>query len=126
MKLDAIGVVVPDMARAVKFYQLLGVEFEDPEPETAHHEATLPNGLRLMLDTVDLVKSFTEWVEPVGNRVGLAFLCDSPAEVDEIYKRVTDAGFEGAKEPWDAFWGQRYAQVKDPGGSTVDLFARLE
>ena len=24
------------------------------------------------------------------------------------------AGFEGEKEPWDAFWGQRYALLGDP------------
>ena len=26
-------------------------------------------------------------------------------------------------EPFDAFWGQRYAQVKDPDGNPVDIFA---
>ncbi len=35
-------------------------------------------------------------------------------------------GTEGHKEPWDAFWGQRYAQAKDPDGNVVDLFAPLE
>lgn len=34
-------------------------------------------------------------------------------------------GFNGKKEPWDAFWGQRYAQIEDPDGHTVDLFAPL-
>ncbi len=28
-------------------------------------------------------------------------------------------------EPWDAFWGQRYAQALDPDGNTVDLFRPL-
>jgi catechol 2,3-dioxygenase-like lactoylglutathione lyase family enzyme len=28
-------------------------------------------------------------------------------------------------EPWDAFWGMRYAVVRDPDGTPVDLFARL-
>ena len=31
----------------------------------------------------------------------------------------------GHKEPWDAFWGQRYASVKDPDGNQIDLFAPL-
>jgi uncharacterized glyoxalase superfamily protein PhnB len=30
------------------------------------------------------------------------------------------------KEPWDAFWGQRYAAVGDPDGNLIDLFAPLE
>jgi hypothetical protein len=32
-------------------------------------------------------------------------------------------GYEGHKPPWDAFWGQRYAVIRDPDGNTVDLFA---
>jgi catechol 2,3-dioxygenase-like lactoylglutathione lyase family enzyme len=123
MKLDAIGIVVPDMAKAVEFYRLLGVDFPDATED--HIEATLPNGLRLMMDTEDLVKQFTDWVEPQGQRIGLAFLCDSPAEVDAMYQKVLDAGFEGKREPWDAFWGQRYAMILDPAGNSVDLFARL-
>ena len=35
------------------------------------------------------------------------------------------AGGRGHKEPWDAFWGQRYAEVLDPDGNVVDLFAPL-
>ena len=31
----------------------------------------------------------------------------------------------GHHEPWDAFWGQRYATVLDPDGNSVDLFAAL-
>jgi hypothetical protein len=34
-----------------------------------------------------------------GNQASLAFECESPAQVDEIYARVTEAGFEGEKEP---------------------------
>jgi hypothetical protein len=34
--------------------------------------------------------------------------------------------YEGYREPWDAFCGQRYAMVKDPDGNPVDLFASLE
>ena len=61
-----------------------------------------------------------------GNQVSLAFECESPAEVDEIYARVTEAGFEGEKEPWDAFWGQRYALLGDPDGVRINLYAALE
>ena len=35
------------------------------------------------------------------------------------------AGYHGHLEPWDAFWGQRYATVLDPDGNSVDLFAPL-
>ena len=32
------------------------------------------------------------------------------------------AGAEAHKEPWDAFWGMRYAIVHDPDGNSVELF----
>jgi catechol 2,3-dioxygenase-like lactoylglutathione lyase family enzyme len=123
--LDAIGIVVSDMGRSVAFFRLLGVPFGDPGDED-HLEAALPSGVRLMLDTEKLVRTFDpEWERPAGSSIGLAFLCLSPARVDEVYAEVLAAGFKGKKEPWDAFWGQRYAQVLDPDGHSIDLFAPL-
>jgi uncharacterized glyoxalase superfamily protein PhnB len=79
-----------------------------------------------MLDTEDTVRSFkADWRRETGNQIGLALECESAAEVDQVYARVVDAGFEGEKEPWDAFWGQRYAQLRDPDGVPVDLYAGL-
>lgn len=34
-------------------------------------------------------------------------------------------GGTGVKEPWDAFWGQRYCSVMDPDGNQIDIFANL-
>jgi uncharacterized glyoxalase superfamily protein PhnB len=126
-QLAAIGIVTADMRESVGFYRLLGVEVADPEDSPhGHHEATLPNGLRLMWDTEETIRSFDEgWTRATGNVLALAFECASPAEVDETYRRVVEAGFPSRKEPWDAFWGQRYAQVSDPDGVPVDLFASL-
>ncbi len=125
--LDAIGIVVKDMNEALTFYRLLGVDIEEPVNGSPHHEAKLPSGLRLMFDTVDLVKQIDPtWEEPTGTRMGMAFLCNSPSDVDDACQKVSAAGYTVRKEPWDAFWGQRYAQVVDPDGNTVDLFAPLE
>ena len=72
------------------------------------------------------MRSFIDgWTLETGNQISLDFECASPAEVDEIYARVTEAGFHGEKEPWDAFWGQRYALLKDPSGVDVNLYAPL-
>jgi uncharacterized glyoxalase superfamily protein PhnB len=124
-ELNAIGIVSADLRASIAFYRLLGVDF--PEDGEDHVEATLPNGLRLMLDAEDVVKSFRpDWERATGNQVALAFECGSPATVDATYEQVTAAGFVGEKEPWDAFWGQRYAQLRDPDGVPVDLFASLQ
>jgi catechol 2,3-dioxygenase-like lactoylglutathione lyase family enzyme len=123
-QLAAIGIVTADMAESVRFYRLLGLDV--PEPDGDHLSTDLPGGVRLMWDTVELIKQIDpEWVEPTGHGVVLAFECSSPADVDVVHRRLADAGFESKKEPWDAFWGQRYAQVYDPDGHAVDLFAQL-
>ena len=127
-RLDVVGMVVDDMARSVGFYRELGVEFPEGADEQGHVEASLPGGLRLALDTVEEIHKFDSgWSAASGGsgRMGLAFLAESPAEVDSTYERLTSLGYEGEREPWDAFWGQRYASVKDPDGNGVDLFCPL-
>jgi uncharacterized glyoxalase superfamily protein PhnB len=125
-ELNAIGIVASDMAASIRYYRLLGLDVPDT-PEEGHVEATMAGGLRLMLDSEEVVKSFLpEWSRETGNQLSLAFECESPAEVDAVYARMTGAGFEGEKEPWDAFWGQRYALLRDPDGVEVNLYASLE
>jgi len=122
--LAAIGIVTRDMKESVRFYRMLGVDVPDAAED--HLDATLPSGIRLMWDTLELIKKLDpEWVEPKGHRVGLAFECSSPGEVDATHARVVRAGFRSKRDPWDAFWGQRYAQVIDPDDNVVDLFAQL-
>ena len=129
-KLDAVGLIVSDLARSVQFYRLLGVPFAEgaEESEHGHAEATLADGFRLLVDTEEGVRSFDPgWSPPAGEpRASLAFRCSSPAEVDELYAAAVRAGGQGHKEPWDAFWGQRYAQLRDPDGNGVDLYAALK
>jgi catechol 2,3-dioxygenase-like lactoylglutathione lyase family enzyme len=123
-RFDAIGVIVSDIDRAVALYRRLGLEFPDPEGQ-GHVEAMLPGGIRFMLDTEEVVRSFNpDWSPPQGGpRTAVAFLCDSPEEVDRVYRELVDAGAKPLKEPWDAVWGQRYAEVGDPDGNLIDLFA---
>ena len=121
----ATGIVVSDMARSIAFYRALGMDVPET-PEEGHVETFLPNGVRFMLDSEDLIRSFdSQWARQTGNQISIALECASPAEVDEVYARVVGAGFDGEKEPWDAFWGQRYAQLRDPDGVPVDLYAAL-
>jgi catechol 2,3-dioxygenase-like lactoylglutathione lyase family enzyme len=128
-RLDAIGVIVSDIDQAVDFYRRLGLDFpDDPDPEGhGHAEATLPGGLRFMLDSEETIRSFNpEWSPAPGDaRTAVAFLCDSPDDVDRTYRALIDAGARELREPWDAFWGQRYAEVRDPDGNVIDLFAPL-
>lgn len=124
-QLNAIGITVSDMGRSIAFYRLLGLDVPET-PDEGHVDAFLPNGVRFMLDSEDVVRSFLpDWTRANGNQIGLALECSSPDEVDALYARVVEAGFEGEKEPWDAFWGQRYALLVDPDGVLVSLYAAL-
>jgi uncharacterized glyoxalase superfamily protein PhnB len=124
--LDAIGIVTADMSASCRFYAVLGVPVGVPAEGEDHFEATLPSGLRLMWDSVELMKRLDpQWEKPVGHPLALAFRCGSADEVDATHAAIVAAGFASKSDPWDAFWGQRYAQVLDPDGNAVDLFAPL-
>jgi catechol 2,3-dioxygenase-like lactoylglutathione lyase family enzyme len=124
-QLNAVGIVASDMAASIRFYRLLGLDVPDA-PGEGHVDTFLANGVRFMLDSEEVIRSFRpEWSRKTGNQISIAFECDGPDEVDVVYQRVVEAGFDGEKEPWDAFWGQRYAQLRDPDGVPVDLYAAL-
>jgi uncharacterized glyoxalase superfamily protein PhnB len=124
--LNAVGIVASDMARSLEFYRQLGLEVPDT-PDEGHVNIDIADGIRLMLDSEEELRKFRpDWERSTGNQLALAFDCESPARVDEVYARLSAAGFEGDKEPWDAFWGQRYAQLRDPDGVPVDLYAQSQ
>ena len=126
-RFEAVGVVVSNLERAVVFYSELGLEFPELGTDDHGHLEAEVAGVRFMLDTEETLRSFQpDWEPPQGgHRVALAFRCDSPGEVDSTFVRLLDHGGAAHKEPWDAFWGMRYAMVKDPDGNIVDLFSDL-
>ena len=126
LKLNLVGIVVRDMRASLAFYRRLGLEIPDGAEDEPHAEATSPSGLRVAWDTAELIQQIDPtWTEPSGgHRIALAFLCSSPAEVDAKYEELAALG-HGHREPWDAFWGQRYAIVRDPDDNAIDLFAPL-
>ena len=125
MTLDVVGLVVTDMAAALAFYRRLGLDIPAEADSAPHAEVPLAGGLRLTFDTVDVLTSFDPEFTLTPGGASLAFLADSPKTVDEMYRGLIAAGYDGHLSPWDAVWGQRYAVVHDPDGHTVDLFAPL-
>ena len=125
LTLDVVGLVVTDMAATLAFYRRLGLEIPAEADSAPHAEVPLPGGLRLTFDTVEVMTSFDPEFTLAPGGASLAFLADSPKTVDEMYRELIAAGYDGHLPPWDAVWGQRYAVVHDPDGHTVDLFAAL-
>lgn len=124
MSLNAIGICCKDIDQTIKFYNMLGINFK--ELGEGHFEGLTTGGLRIMLDSFELMKRINpQWEEPKVSGITLCFLQESPLQVDELYNKISIEKFESVKEPWDAFWGQRYASVKDPNGNQIDIFATL-
>jgi catechol 2,3-dioxygenase-like lactoylglutathione lyase family enzyme len=124
---NVIDIAVRDLPEAIAFYRRLGLEFvPDQHMPDEHAGCDLPNGIHLMLDTDELRdKTTAHWTPPAVGRTFLAFEFGAPADVDAKYAELTGAGATGLQEPWDAFWGMRYATVTDPGGNGIDLYATL-
>jgi len=77
-ELNAIGIVASDMATSIRFYRTLGLDLPE-SPGEGHLEATMSSGVRLMLDSEEVVRSFQpEWSRETGNQLSLAFECSSP------------------------------------------------
>lgn len=126
-RFDAVSIVVADMAAALAFYRLLGCDVPGDADQAPHAEWAGPGGVRLLWDTVAVVRSFDpDWAPAQhGPALSLAFNCATAAGVDATVGRLREAGHQVALEPWDAAWGQRYASVVDPDGNHVDLYAPL-
>ena len=122
-----VEIVVADMAAALAFYRMLGLDIPAEADTEPHVDVALAGGLRLAFDTEATITSFHPAWKPStgGGRVALAFALPDPAAVDAAYAELTAAGHHGELEPFDAFWGMRYATVQDPDGTGIDLFASL-
>ena len=125
-ELNAIGIAVSDMATSIRFYRLLGLDVPET-PDEEHVDAFLPNGVPLH---ARLGGRDAELPRGLGApRPATRSASRSSAGARPRSTRSTPgsprAGFHGEKEPWDAFWGQRYALLLDPDGVEVSLYAAL-
>ena len=104
MSLDAIGIISQNIEKSIKFYGILGVHLKKTGGSD-HFEGTTPSGVRIMVDSADLMKKINPgWKKPTGSGVILCFKQESPKQVDELFAKVTAVGFKSVKDPWDAFW----------------------
>jgi hypothetical protein len=91
MSFDAIGIVAEDWERSVRFYRLLGVEFIRAG-DSEHFEAKTRSGLRLLLDSVALIKKFEpDYVKVRGSGLSLCFKQEAREQVDQLYTAITAA-----------------------------------
>jgi uncharacterized glyoxalase superfamily protein PhnB len=115
------SVVSSDVDAMVAFYRTLGVPIPDEANWRSHHVGIPIEGSSLDLDSTQLTEAYdAEWS---GTSVILILRVPTRDAVDEAYKRAIGAGHPGHLAPIDAFWGARYAVVRDPDGNHVGIMS---
>jgi len=122
IQLSMLGVVVSDMATALRFYRLLGLEIppdEDEKPFVLHR---MGSGVTIFFDTVFADRYDPDHVMPAGDgyRTLFEFYLGADAAVDAKYAELTAAGYHGRMAP-DRTSGPYAAMVDDPDGNVVLL-----
>ncbi len=125
---DQVNVIVGDMGAATEFYRRLGVVLPDDGPwNTYHRSAETPAGLDLDFDLASFASTWNTGArtgEPRG--VVLGFRVATRDAVDRIHADMTAGGYRSLQEPYDAFWGSRYAILEDPDGNAVGVMSPME
>ena len=132
-RLAQVNLVVKDMDAAVAFYRRLGmtVRFDGgewPAGSGARHVA-LDNGDGPIfeLDNHQMAGIYhAAWRGGGGPPVVCNFTLASRSAVDDCYRALTADGYAGRQEPYDAFFGSRYAVVGDPDGNDVGLMSPID
>jgi uncharacterized glyoxalase superfamily protein PhnB len=128
-----VNLFVVDMVASVAFYRLLELDVPDPFEWPAgsgaqHVEIGSDDECYLALDNYPQARIWNNRFDPDRGRgnVVVGLLVDSRDDVDRLYAKVRDAGHPVGQEPYDAFWGSRYAIVIDPDGNQVGLKSPID
>lgn len=124
--LDQLNLVVSDMEATLTFYRHLGLTIPDTDPDfqARHRSAQLPGGIDLDFDSTEFARQWDKGWH--GGSAVIGFKVDSRERVDFIYASLTGAGYQGQQDPYDAFWGARYAIVEDPDGNAVGIMSPVD
>jgi len=132
--LDQVNLVCGDVEASVTFYRRLGVEIPDARiwctaTGTHHVGATDDAADRAIAFDLDSTAFAQKWNagwkgQPnLKGRIVVGFGVATRADVDDVYRDMTGAGYRGLQEPIDAFWGARYAIIEDPDGIAVGVMS---
>ena len=118
--LAQVNLIVTDLQRATEFWQLLG--WQSTPRHTNAAVITFPSGMNLVLHEPPFAR---QWDPAYGGPVAGSTVIDlnlpTREAVDQAHDRVSTAGYASSVEPWDTFFGARYAIVCDQDGHRVGL-----
>ncbi|TFH21348.1 MAG: VOC family protein [Myxococcales bacterium] len=109
MRLNQVTVGVTDLARAVAFYERLGLEQIVASPPDYARFLCPDGNSTFSLERIDWPTSTTV----------VYFECD---DLDSVVARLAATGIELEQEPTDQPWLWREARLRDPDGNPICLF----
>ena len=112
-EINAITLVVTDMAASVRFYTDLGM-------------TVVYGGADQPFTTLQIGQNFVN-LQHTGNAPGtgwgrVVIHVESP---DELHATAARRGYRSETEPADAPWGERYFHIHDPDGHELSFARRL-
>jgi predicted lactoylglutathione lyase len=118
--LNQVNLIVTDLERAKEFWAVLGWQSTPRHPKAAL--ISFPNGMDLVLHEPEFAK---RWDPGFSGASAGSMVIDvnlpGREAVDDTYTRVLAAGYRSSVEPWDTFFGARYAIVCDQDGHRIGL-----
>lgn len=125
-----VDVICEDLEEALAFYRRAGIEIPEAavwrHGGVAHHVGVeLDSGVELSLSSTALTRAYAPSSAVTEGPIVILGAV-SGAEVDERVGALTSAGATVVLEPFDAFWGSRYAIVRDPAGTLVGIMGPRE
>ena len=118
---------VRDLNATLAFYRAIGLEPGEPNNDD-FLSFDVHDGMSFAFGTYGLTRQYDPAFEPpmdgAKGAAALQFTLATRAAVDELYERLTSAGYASHLAPIDAFWRARYCEVADPDGNVVGFHGR--
>jgi catechol 2,3-dioxygenase-like lactoylglutathione lyase family enzyme len=133
---NQLNIVSGDPAASLAFYRRLGVALPEQnvwrtDTGIHHVNAVSPEASEsphFDLDSVAFARLWNEgWRDQpdLKGRVVVGFGVGTRENVDRLHADMTKAGYRSLQAPYDAFWGARYAVIKDPDGLAVGIMSDI-
>ena len=130
IRLDQVNFIVGDVRASRAFYARLGLDFgQADDPVWADHHQGAVHGDHAAIDVdLDSTSFVQKWDAgwPGGTGIVVGFKVDTRQDVDDLVAALSADGIPVQQEPYDAFWGARYAVVSDPDGNGVGIMSPVD
>jgi predicted lactoylglutathione lyase len=121
IQLSMVILEVRDLAASIEFYRSLGLDVPDPQAERPLVIHRMPSGVSLLLTTSFASVYDANYSRPAsGYQQLLEFYVGTDDAVDDMWAKVTAAGYHGRMSPAKTI-GPYAAMVEDPDGNVILL-----